>query len=48
MWVPKNAEFYADLKSVEKVAKRLTWKKLEGRELLHTALKDDNIEDCTP
>jgi hypothetical protein len=27
IWVPKNAEFYADLKSVEKVAKRLTWKK---------------------
>ncbi len=38
--VPKNAEFDFVFKSVEKVAKRLTPKKLEGRELLHTVLKD--------
>ncbi len=38
IWVPKNAEFDADFKSIEKV-KRLTLKKLEGQELLHTVLK---------
>jgi hypothetical protein len=38
--VAKNAEFDADLKSVEKVVKKAYPKKLEGRELLHTVLKD--------
>ncbi len=39
IWVPKNAEFDADFnKSIEKF-KRLTRKKLEGQELLHTVLK---------
>ncbi len=38
--VPKNAEFDFDFKSVEKVAKRLTPKKLKDGELLHTVLKD--------
>ncbi len=38
IWVPKYAEFDADFKSIEKV-KRLTRKKLEGQELLHTVLK---------
>jgi hypothetical protein len=27
IWVSKNAEFYADLESVEKVAKKLTRKR---------------------
>jgi hypothetical protein len=38
IWVLKKAEFDADFKSFEKV-KRLTPKKLEGQELLHTVLK---------
>jgi hypothetical protein len=38
IWVTKNAEFDADFKSIEKV-KRLTQKKLEGQELMHTGLK---------
>jgi hypothetical protein len=38
----KNADFDADNKSIEKVAKKwLTWKKLEGRELLDKVLKDE-------
>ena len=38
--LPKNAEFDFVVNSVEKVAKRLTPKKLGSRGLLHTVLKD--------
>ncbi len=40
----KNAEFDGSNKYIEKVAKkvkRLTWNKLEGRELLNKVLKDE-------
>jgi hypothetical protein len=44
----KNAELNADFKSIEKVAKRLDLKNLEGRELTHTVLKDEKYHNsCT-
>jgi hypothetical protein len=36
-WVSKNAEFVADFKSVEKIAK-MPLKKVTGRKLLHTVI----------
>jgi hypothetical protein len=40
IWVPKNAEFDADFKSIEKF-KRLTRKNVKGQELLRTVQKDE-------
>jgi hypothetical protein len=39
----KNAEFDADFESVEKVAKKVTRRKLEGLELLYRVLKGENV-----
>jgi hypothetical protein len=41
----KNEELNADFKSIEKVAKRLDLKNLEGRELTHTVLKDEKYHN---
>jgi hypothetical protein len=41
----KNAELNTDFKSIEKVAKRLALKKVEGRELMHTVLKDEKYHN---
>jgi hypothetical protein len=38
-----NPEFDADFESVEKVAKKVTRRKLEGLELLYRVLKGENV-----
>jgi hypothetical protein len=44
----KNAEFYSDFQTFEKVAKRLNQKNLCGGELLNTVLKDVKPHNSFP
>ncbi len=45
IWVSKNADFDAEFESVEKVAKKLTQRKLQGWELLYTVPKDEKVHN---
>jgi hypothetical protein len=45
IWVSKNGEFDAEIESVEKVAKKLTQRKLQGLELLYTVPKGEKVHN---
>jgi hypothetical protein len=45
IWASKCAEFDADFESGEKVAKKISRRKLEGCELLYTVLEGEKVHN---